>query len=145
MDTTQAKNKCDLFTFKAAVRLTLSQIENLLISAFEGGSNYWIAQVDTKMTASEIKAKREANPDYSWIYDAILREGGSVLIHIQNEGDLDESELVRELTLDKLVAGIQLLFDTYPRHGNDILNQNDDAITADVMLQLALFKEVLFG
>jgi hypothetical protein len=33
----------------------------------------------------------------------------------------------------------------YPRHFADLVNENGDAITANVLLQSCLFGEVIFG
>lgn len=139
----ETKTKTKSFNFKATVSLDTERLFGLLCSAFEGGSNYWITLVDTKLTNEEIKQKRTEKPDYSWIYDAVLYEGGSVLIHVDmNE---DGNVKIHELTLDKFIKGVQRLFDTYPHEAKAILEEQDDANTGDIALQLALFDEVVFG
>jgi hypothetical protein len=35
--------------------------------------------------------------------------------------------------------------DQYPRHFADLVGEDDDAITGDVWLQLAVFGEVIYG
>jgi hypothetical protein len=35
--------------------------------------------------------------------------------------------------------------DQYPRHYADLVEENDDAITGDVFLQLAVFGELIYG
>ncbi len=49
------------------------------------------------------------------------------------------------LTPEKLVAGVQVMAEKYPKHFNDWMNQNDDAITGDIFLQCCLFGEEIFG
>jgi hypothetical protein len=35
--------------------------------------------------------------------------------------------------------------DKYPSHLSDLVEEQDDAITADILLQLALFGELVYG
>lgn len=50
-----------------------------------------------------------------------------------------------ELSLDKLKAGLQVLAAKYPHHLCDILAENGDATTGDVLVQCALFGDIVYG
>jgi len=49
------------------------------------------------------------------------------------------------LTITKLFEGLENMHEESPRHYKDFIEENWDAITADVFLQYALFGKVIFG
>ena len=49
------------------------------------------------------------------------------------------------ITLDNVQKGLELMRDNYPRHYADLVEENDDAITGDVWLQLAVFGDIIYG
>ena len=114
---------------------------DLLCSAFEGGSNYWCI-IDHVVTPEE-----EAKPwgdEYTPTYISFpFSDGGAIVL-----GDIedDEADLV---TLNKkaIKRGIKLLETDpqYAHHYADVLQENDDATTGDVFLQLCVFGDVVFG
>ena len=53
-----------------------------------------------------------------------------------------DSEIEYPITLTEVHERVQL---TPVNHLMDMVNEQDDAITADVMLQTVFFKEVIFG
>ena len=57
----------------------------------------------------------------------------------------DEDETKHHLTIDDVRKGLELMRDGHPRHYADLIEENDDAITGDVWLQLAVFGEVIYG
>ena len=69
------------------------------------------------------------------------------------KGDTNHYVLIRDeysddviaLTWDKMCKAIQLMAQDYTNHFDDLIQQNDDAITADVFLQLSLFGDVIYG
>lgn len=99
------------------------RIECLLISAFEGGSNYWIKWAQPVQGGD--------------IYDAAFDYG----VRIRADGEPHS----RLLNLTAMAKGLQDMADHWPNHMADILNGNDDATTADIFLQVCLFGEVVYG
>jgi hypothetical protein len=85
---------------------------------------------------------REQNPEESICFEdvlmQILREGGS-LKFIDVEGD---GEYTRSISIAEVHARVAK---TPIRHLVDQINENSDAVTADVILQTVLFEEVIFG
>lgn len=113
------------------VDISNDKIENLLCSAFEGGSNYWIDSVANLPTA-EIRKKHGVEyfhecPAKGLSFDVVSEQG------------------THTLTPESLFKGMQLMVDKYPHHFSDIINDNDDATTGDVFLQLCLFDDVIYG
>ena len=80
---------------------------------------------------------------------AILVNGGTLVVYDEYEMDneLNENELPIKYTLDlKAVRkGLRLMKKEYPNHWADLVEENDDLITGDVWLQLAVFGEVIYG
>ena len=99
-------------------------IESLLVGAFEGGSNYWIRWVKPVQEGVDF-------------YDAPFGYGVRVRA--------DDETHSRLLNMTAIEKGLQLMADTQPRHMADLLNQNDDATTSDVFLQLCLFGYLVYG
>lgn len=139
-------------TDKAAVQnISVSVIQNvpfqrigdLIVSAFEGGSNYWMEISKTKKPQS-----------FSFLYDADLGgeepkiywpvdyplNGGSVTIS-DAEGEMPDSVL----DLESIKRGLQAMATECPRHWQTFLAENDDAETADVFLQCCLYGEIIYG
>ena len=68
----------------------------------------------------------------------ILREGGS-LKFIDTECDGEYTRSISMVDVHARVAKTPI------RHLVDQINENSDAVTADVILQTVLFEEVIFG
>lgn len=49
------------------------------------------------------------------------------------------------ITMDNVRKGLELMQEQYPRHYADLVEENDDAITGDVWLQLAVFGDIIYG
>ena len=118
------------FTKKVVVKPEM--VEYLLISAFEGGSNYWyddletLDKTSTKSTASER------------FYEDIVTHGFSLV-------DKENNNTKHSVTPEMLKAAVKVMHDTELSHFNDAMNENDDASTGDVYLQLAVFGKVIYG
>ena len=78
-----------------------------------------------------------------------LMEGKGVVVYDNYEMDseLNEGETPTKhyLTMDNVRKGLELMRDEYPHHYADLMEEEDDAITGDVWLQLAVFGEVIYG
>jgi hypothetical protein len=110
-----------------------SDLDNILATCFEGGSNYWINKV--QVVDEDYKGCKYASD--------VVSQGGDVVIHY-DEG------LYRTLTKVRLINGIQKWYEKYhfPRHKEvqDEFNMFDwDAGDSDIILQYALFNKVIYG
>ena len=115
-------------------RAVREHISNLLVSAFEGGSNYWYMIEDHNK--SEV-------PECEFLSQLLACEGGKMLIS-DNAGQLDAPKWVHHVDTSK--AWYTFTHDPqYARHYGNLLQENDDAETGDVFLQLVVFGEVIFG
>lgn len=144
---------------KVAVSLDIprEKLENLLISALEGGSNYWY------MIQSEVQPREwtywgshnEQKTQYAHLLP--FNEGGALMIDDEAAGDEKELATPVRLDWDALVKGLQVWAldaaksdddktrTAHPCHFADMLKDNGDATTGDVYLQYCLFGKVIYG
>ena len=125
------------------LEITTEQMRDLLVSAFEGGSNYWV----------DIK-KLEYPPGKSHSdYKNFLKDGESFwppiyVVPFEKDGavvlkDIEDDE--HTLTLPKMEEGARVMAKKYPSHFSNLISDNADAETADVWLQLSIFGEIIYG
>ena len=127
-------------TVTTQITITTERIGDLLISAFEGGSNYWIHRMEyvppEGMTLEDkfTVGSRLDSPKFLPLFD-----GGKIV--------LDPGEGEDRVTLDgpAIRRGLSAMSEKYPKHFADFLAEDDDADTADVFVQCCVFGEVQFG
>jgi hypothetical protein len=136
-----------LVIYKEAERGTMFSIEvnanliaNALCSGLEGGSGYW-ARVRIKQEGSVAVAKMTLL-DQMWHNEPFVLAalGGGQLVVT----DFEENQ---EYVLDgeALSNALGVMAKDYPQHLGDLLADNADAITGDVLIQCAVFGEVIYG
>ena len=78
-----------------------------------------------------------------------LMHGKGVVVYdcYEMDSELNDGEEPTKyrLTMDNVRKGLELMRDQYPRHYADLVEEQDDAITGDVWLQLATFGELIYG
>jgi len=117
------------------VEITNEQMENLLVTAFEGGSGYWMYIKSIKYPPGK---ERKDYGDFP-VYEVPFVKNGAVII-----GD-NETEETWTLTLLKMKKGLRIMAKKYPHHFKDVLMEDGDADTGDVFLQCSLFGELVYG
>lgn len=111
------------FTLANGQELPYSRVVDLLVTAWEGGINYW---------ARESSSAPYSGDDLRLPVDIYLAEDES-----------DDAPVT--LTMEKLNRGLYLLtLREHIKHLADIIEGNDDATTADVFVQLCLFGELRY-
>lgn len=125
--------------FDVTIKITDEQIAGLLCNAFEGGSNYWIGEVEQ---GKEPTSKLEGDDYFHWAQWWPVC-GGSVLV---TECDPDTGE-TKAHALDRaaIERGLVSMSIKSPTYFGDFISQNDDAETGDVFLQYCLFGEIVYG
>lgn len=114
---------------KINLPITEFDVDGIIVSALEGGSDYWMYfEIDNP------------NKEYPRSQQAtkLLLDGKSFRV-IDRE---DETAPVYQLTLEKLLKGIELNYQKRP-WDND--KENWDAESADCILQYAVFGELIYG
>jgi hypothetical protein len=123
-------------TVQVTIDVTWQQIEDQLCAAWEGGSRYWLECYGARAPTATADAARVEHRFQNALY-----AGGACLVRLSEETDGWKDELTRE----KLLAGVQVMAEKYPRHFTDMLTDNGDADTGDVFLQCCLLGEVVYG
>ncbi|RJQ25042.1 hypothetical protein C4577_06565 [Candidatus Parcubacteria bacterium] len=131
------------FKVQTEVEIPLPKMRDLLVSALEGGSNYWVDQLkfdfgDKKKEECVMLDEYSEEP-LPLKYVLPFFPGTSLLIKPVEE------RKYYELNLTVICHGLQEMANVFPVHFKNILEDNDDAETADVFLQVALFGELVYG
>jgi hypothetical protein len=107
-------------------KISEEQITDMLITAFEGGSNYWCLadSYQPSKWGEQIKNGRMKVK----VYD---RE--------------DEDDLLGTITEQSIRKAIPLMMEDYPDAYNRWMTEDYDALDADIFLQLVTMGEVVFG
>lgn len=132
--------------------VTYYRAQSLLCSALEGGSNYWYTIADYRFPegvccADFNEGGRFAEPDTFWHPAQLIpfHSGCAVIFATQDEDAID-GKMYFPLDRAAMVKGLELLSEFQPqRHWRAFVEENDDAETGDVWLQLCLFGKVVFS
>jgi len=114
------------------------RIACLMISAVEGGCNYWCSGLFLE------RPDQDSLSEQPWYAAPELYENTQLRLRVVEQVDDDET---KEHIVDLLdiKRGLQLMAEKHRSHFADIVNENDDAITADVFLQCVTLKEIVYG
>lgn len=119
--------------------VTKTMLEDLIVTAIEGGSNYWYwldrSELDEKLPANgDLLAIRLANR----LYDD---EGFKLNVY-----DCEEQEdVLGVITHKSCVDSFEVLKDKYPDVFENIVLESWDANDADCFFQVAVMGEIVFG
>lgn len=130
--------------FTAKITKTMQDVDDLLVSAFEGGCNYWLRvrpasiKAESKKYGGEMDARKQ------------ILLGGTLECF-----DIETGDKLGDLTLLKILAALQAMAngedlkgeknDHLTEHFNDFSSDNADAVTADVVVQIAIMGSIVFG
>ena len=116
-------------TITKPIELSDQDIDDLMVTALEGGINYWVRSI------------KDIVPDgvkYEYRSDLITK-GGSLEITDDEMGDTNI------LNLENFLEGVQKACEHFGFNSGEELMDFHDAITADCIIQFALYKEITFG
>lgn len=86
----------------------------------------------------ESARKKFASPCFEDVLMQILRDGGKLtLVDEECEGEYTKSVTIKEVH--------ERVSKTPVNHLMDAVNENDDATTADVIIQTVFYEEIIFG
>lgn len=128
-------------TIEIEKTITIERIKDLLCCAFEGGINYW------GNAKSKIGLKDELKAEY---FHEIPALGGELII-FDNETD----EKLGIIDMESMKQAFEYMSNGTDKNGRDIpqlkkhladfINENEDATTGDVFVQLAVMGSVVYG
>lgn len=112
-------------------------IEHVLCCAFEGGITYWANNVSCKDNNDMKKIG-------GWKHEYLTKtKKKDAVMYIHDS----ESEEKYPITKKSIIDALQKMdnFNNYRQALDRILNETYDADDADTMVQIACFKEVIYG
>ncbi len=115
-------------------------ITDMLITAFEGGSNYWATLCDVKRKYFVKGDSLAENVARSFIADKEYK-----LDVYDVESDEDEPDLLGSVTYASIESALGIMAKDYPKTYASIMSDNMDGDDADVWFQIAAMGEVVFG
>jgi hypothetical protein len=124
--------------FKVKVEVGITTIDDVLITALEGGSNYWYYLLKKDLPAP---AGWQRNPTFHYEFLDKVYSGASLPVH-DAENPKDK---LGELNCKSIQRALILMAQDYPEILTSILDENYDAGDADVFFQLCIMGEVVFG
>ena len=117
-------------------------LENVFVTALEGGSNYWYYMPDESVAKIRKAVPRNTNPFISLaIVKAILEHGVEVGI---NDAENEEEE-IGVISLKTLPERLQKLADEQPDAFNAEMQEEGDAETSDTWMQYMTLGEIVYG
>lgn len=127
--------------FSVNVDVDREKIEDLICSAFEGGSGYWCRIMDYEFP-EDVEVSKLDVPYVSLPFVS----GGKVICRISCDTLEDDSEFTSlVLDLKSIDKGLELMAEKSPLHFFDVIVGNDDAMTGDIFLQYCLLGKIAFG
>lgn len=110
-------------------------VDGVVCTALEGGINYWCVSADLKEKVEGIEFLSEA-----------ISKGGTIILELDEPFDDNNTEFY-ELTLDSLVEGYSKYIQWASGKGRTFYTDpaDIDAGEADIIVQFALFSEIIFG
>jgi len=123
------------------ITLTPQESEEYFFNAMCNGlgyvTDYGLGLDYEQKEYTEAKEKL-TNPCYEDVLMQILRDGNRItMVDVEGEGDM-----TRSICLQDIHERVQ---NTPHEHLMDMVDGNDDVVTADVILQTVFFSEIIFG
>jgi hypothetical protein len=120
------------------VTISAAKLQNALVSAFESGHSYsgdWLKSVEV-----------EKEPSRPCVYHSdVPFFGGELRVVMPDYRNVKGGKkAVRPITLASLQDAVCILADKYPHHATDLLADSGDVITGLVLVQCAIFGDILF-
>lgn len=119
--------------------ITLDDVEGIIVTALEGGSNYWY-WVKTEDFKDDLPDP--GKPITLRISKAIYKDPSFRMPVYDVE---DKDEVLGILSQKSFKEGLELAAKDYPDRLDAIFNESYDAIDADVIFQLCVMQDVVFG
>lgn len=124
-------NKASKLYALPRIRVSHEQVEAVLSSGYYSGINYWAE--DMIPMAEDARTSLEAN---------CMKYGFGVR---DASGETPSKRRVRWIKPARIKRAVQLMADKYPHHFADMMAGNGDQTTGDVLIQLAVFRDVIYG
>lgn len=138
---TGAKIDTSDYVVTTKVALKPHRIADVITAGVEGGISYWA----TGFLLNEPSGLDSGDGD-PWYAKGVFYARDSFKIEVrQAEEHVAGAGLKLFITKPDIQQALQIMADKYPWHWENIVKENEDAETGDVLIQLAAFKEIVYG
>lgn len=135
------ENKKQLGVIQHNVSITYEMFEDWIVTALEGGSNYWYWLKDGAIPKSSIEKYKDENLPLSIIFcKAIWIDKEAIEIH-----DIENNEPLGKIDMKSVKKALENICDAHQSIFSALMNQEYDAVDADVFFQYAVMGEITFG
>jgi hypothetical protein len=128
-----------MFNIEYSHQFPDDKVEDLLVCALEGGSNYWYVIEEVLPAYNIIVDGGELD-----VYTAVMH-GAGVRVGLLEPGETVNGQSSWILNRAALHHGLQLVANLQPTTFARIVTEDYDSNDADMVLQFALFHDVVFG
>ena len=120
-------------------RMLGDNIINMFVGALEGGSNYWYHLRNVPTEVKQIM--KQENLAFSEAIGRYILDGGRVTFYDAE----DREEVLGYVDMDKITKALDIIKNEYPDIYEAIVEEQGDAGTDDVFLQIAVMGDIVFG
>lgn len=126
---------------KVEIELEYDMFEDIIVTALEGGSNYWYILGEIKgcdeMPDLRLTWKGEAE---RIAYGLWHNKESEVCVH-----DVEDGEVLGTLTQDKVREGLRIACGAHMEEVSMMMSGKYDAWTADTLFQILVMGEIVYG
>jgi len=116
-------------------------LENIFITAIEGGSNYWCAFSDEAIAIVNNTIPRADSSSFSeHVFKAVYDGEAKIPIH-----DAEDDELIGELSKDTFQERLQICADEALWALQEERDERGDAASSDVVFQYLAMGDFIYG
>jgi hypothetical protein len=134
-------------TLKVEIDIPMERVVNCIVGFCESPYSPWAQSfLPPEKCESLIENTREVEKGIWYSTETYWTAGGLASLTYDDpsepEGTFGASKTIGK---PELVAGLTAMAQKAPRHFADLVNENDDAITHDVFMQMVVFGEIIYG
>ena len=120
--------------------ISLNHFEDIIVTALEGGSNYWY-ELDVDEFRKDLELE-DGEPLSTRIAKSLFENPNFKM----NVYDIEEpGEILGTVTQKSMLTAIETAYYDYNHIYNDMMEGTGDADTTDMLFQLATMGEITFG
>ncbi len=124
-------------SFTTEVEIDPQMVADLMVTAIEGGSNYWVNSIVLK----EAKTPNRTEPWYA--NPALYEDAFHIKVYeMDEEGQPTEEHYIGQ---HGMRVGLEKMANKAPGHFTNIVSDQWDAETADVFLQYVVLGDIVYG
>jgi hypothetical protein len=153
----------ETMTIETKITITNDAIESMLVTALEGGSNYWYEFNSKDLNDAknwllkeieEGRLKRNESVHYTWM-DAMFQGypkaipvyDSEEIYGVEDEDEFEDVEAIGHLSMETIKKGLEKASVEYPSRFRQYFPEYEsgDSEDADVLFQLICLDDIVYG